>query len=59
MARRSRLAVRAVVWLAAAPTWEPMTSGGKKIEKPRWIAWRSMGSLQSDVQMRSVRRRIL
>jgi hypothetical protein len=32
-----------------------MTSGGKKIEKPRWMAWRSMGSLQSEVQMRSVR----
>ena len=35
-----------------------ITSGGKKMEKARWIDCRSIGSLQSEVQIRSVRLRI-
>ena len=37
------------------PMWAPIISAGMSIDAPRWIVWRSSGSLQSLVHTRTVR----
>ena len=49
---------RPVVWARGGPMWAPMTSGGNRWEKPRWMSGVRAASLQSEVQIRAVRRRI-
>ena len=47
--------VRAVVCDHAPPTCAPMSSGGRRYEKPRWIVWRSTASLRSISETRARR----